>query len=67
MKIKVDLSKNFDYELCYMRASYHGSGAANVLKEIYLVLEVNKPISMGPFVIKICLNGQKRGSFKVPF
>ena len=71
MKIKVDsLAKNFDYELCYMRASYHGSGAANVLRKrnLDLVLEVNKPISMGPFNNKDMLEWPKKGQFvKVPF
>ena len=62
--------KNFDYELCYMRASYHGSGAANVLRKrnLDLVLEVNKPISMGPFNNKDMLEWPKKGQFvKVPF
>lgn len=70
MKKKVNLLvKNTDYDFCYMRSSYNGGAITNILQDrnLNLVLEVNKPLSMGPFNNKDTLDWPKNnGLVKVP-
>lgn len=50
MKTKINqLLRSKEYELAYMRASFNGHAAVNSINdsEIPLVVEVNKPLSMG--------------------
>jgi glycosyltransferase involved in cell wall biosynthesis len=60
-KIRSLVNKN-DYTFCYMRASYHGASITSILntRNLKLVLEVNKPISMAPFNRKEALNWPNR-------
>lgn len=70
MKKKVEeLIKFNSYDFCYMRASYNGHVAAKVIKKnnIDLILEVNKPLSMGPYNAKDKLDWPKKNQkVKVP-
>ncbi|MDB9965144.1 glycosyltransferase family 4 protein [Planktomarina temperata] len=52
MKKKImSLVNENQYTFCYMRASYHGATITSILntRNLKLVLEVNKPLSMAPY------------------
>ncbi len=70
MKKKVSrLLEHNNYELAYMRASFNGHAAVNALKrfQVPLVLEVNKPLSMGIYNNSDTLKWPDEGvSIKVP-
>lgn len=56
-KIRSLVDEN-DYTFCYMRASYHGASITSILnnRNLKLVLEVNKPLSMAPYNRKEALD-----------
>ena len=63
MKKRVaELIKSNSYDFCYMRVSYNGHLAAKVIKKnnINLIVEVNKPLSMGPYNAKDKLDWPKK-------
>ncbi len=63
------LIKENDYEFCYMRASYNGHAAVKSIEKanLELIIEVNKPLSMGPFNNRDNLNWPSKGeNVKVP-
>jgi glycosyltransferase involved in cell wall biosynthesis len=70
MKSRVgNLLRSNNYEFCYMRASYNGHAISNVVKEsgIDLILEVNKPLSMGVYNNKHSLKWPNVGEIiKIP-
>ena len=57
------LIKENDYAFCYMRASYNGHAVVKHLNaaNLDLIVEVNKPLSMGPFNNKDNLNWPTKG------
>lgn len=64
MKTKIsELIKVNDYDFCYMRVSYNGHAAASVINKakLNLIVEVNKPLSMGPYNAKDNLKWPKNG------
>lgn len=70
MKLKVSyLLNNNDYELVYMRASFNGHAISKLMNHssIPLVLEVNKPLSMGVYNNNDALKWPDEGTkIKVP-
>jgi glycosyltransferase involved in cell wall biosynthesis len=71
MKIKISkLMKSNDYQLAYMRASFNGHAVVNLMRQfqIPLVLEVNKPLSMGIYKNSDALKWpEKDAKIEVPF
>lgn len=63
------LIKENDYEFCYMRASYNGHAVVKWIDKanLDLIVEVNKPLSMGPFNNRDNLNWPSNGeNVRVP-
>tara|TARA_B100001093_G_C26831011_1_gene1016130 strand:+ start:714 stop:1973 length:1260 start_codon:yes stop_codon:yes gene_type:complete len=58
-----NLIKENNYEFCYMRSSNNGHAVVKSINnaDLDLVVEVNKPLSMGPFNNKENLNWPKKG------
>ncbi len=57
------LIKQNNYDFCYMRASYNGHAIVKYINKanLDLIVEVNKPLSMGPFNNKDNLNWPLEG------
>ena len=67
-KVALLLEEN-NYAFCYMRASYNGHAISELIKKfnIKLIVEVNKPLSMGPYNAKDKLDWPENGTtVKVP-
>lgn len=59
----IELIKQNNYDFCYMRASYNGHAIVKYINKanLDLIVEVNKPLSMGPFNNKDNLNWPLEG------